>query len=80
MAGDGRATDGDVMRAVVCEQLSEDHAHVGLKTIARPRPGSGEVLVRVRAASINFPDILMCQGKYQFKPELPFVPGMNLRW
>ena len=40
-------------------------------------PGPDEVLVRVRAASINFPDILMCQGKYQFKPELPFVPGMN---
>ncbi len=77
--GEGGASrpSRDAMRAVVCEQLSENHAHVGVKTMVTPAPGPGEVLVRVRAASINFPDILMCQGKYQFKPELPFVPGMN---
>lgn len=40
-----------------------------------PQPGPGEVLVAVRAASLNFPDLLIVEGKYQFKPALPFVPG-----
>lgn len=40
-----------------------------------PVPGAGEVLVEIQAASLNFPDLLMVQGKYQFKPPLPFVPG-----
>lgn len=40
-----------------------------------PVPGDGEVLVEIQAASLNFPDLLMVQGKYQFKPALPFVPG-----
>ena len=40
-----------------------------------PVPGDGEVLVEIHAASLNFPDLLMVQGKYQFKPALPFVPG-----
>jgi NADPH2:quinone reductase len=40
-----------------------------------PAPGAGEVLVDVHAAGINFPDLLVIDGKYQFLPELPFVPG-----
>lgn len=40
-----------------------------------PQPARGQVLVRVQAASLNFPDLLIVQGKYQLKPELPFVPG-----
>lgn len=40
-----------------------------------PTPGAGEVLVSVRAAGVNFPDVLLSRGKYQFKPEPPFVPG-----
>lgn len=40
-----------------------------------PRPGQGEVLVDVRACAVNFPDVLMIQDLYQFKPGLPFVPG-----
>ncbi len=40
-----------------------------------PTPGPGEVLVEIRAASLNFPDLLMVQNKYQIKPPLPFVPG-----
>lgn len=43
--------------------------------IADARPGSGEVLVEIRAASLNFPDLLIVQNKYQHKPALPFVPG-----
>ena len=40
-----------------------------------PTPGEGEVLVEIEAASLNFPDLLIVQGKYQLKPPLPFVPG-----
>src|SRR5882757_9360894 len=40
-----------------------------------PAPAAGEVLVDVHAAGINFPDLLVIDGKYQFLPELPFVPG-----
>jgi NADPH2:quinone reductase len=40
-----------------------------------PPPGADQVRVRVRAASVNFPDILMAQGKYQHRPELPFIVG-----
>lgn len=40
-----------------------------------PTAGAGQLLVDVKAASLNFPDVLITQGKYQFKPDLPFVPG-----
>ena len=40
-----------------------------------PAPKAGEVLVEIKAASLNFPDLLMVQNKYQIKPPLPFVPG-----
>ena len=40
-----------------------------------PQPAPGEVLIRIQAASLNFPDLLIVQNKYQMKPELPFVPG-----
>ncbi len=43
-----------------------------------PAAGPGEILVRVRATSVNFPDILMCQGRYQFRPEPPFIPGIDV--
>lgn len=43
-----------------------------------PRAAKGDVLVDVKATSVNFPDILMCQGKYQFKPDPPFVPGIDI--
>src|SRR6218665_2349054 len=40
-----------------------------------PAPQAGEVLIEIRAASLNFPDLLIVQNKYQKKPPLPFVPG-----
>jgi NADPH2:quinone reductase len=43
-----------------------------------PEPGPGQVLVRVRAVACNFPDILLCRGRYQEKPALPFTPGMEI--
>jgi len=66
------------MRAVVCERLSEDYSGTALREVALPGLGPGEVLVQVRAAGINFPDLLMCRGGYQLKPPLPFTPGMDV--
>jgi NADPH2:quinone reductase len=45
------------------------------KELTTPKPAQGEVLIEIKAASLNFPDILIVQNKYQFKPKLPFVPG-----
>jgi len=43
-----------------------------------PTPGPGEVVIDMKAAGVNFPDVLIIQNKYQFKPELPFAPGAEL--
>ncbi len=45
------------------------------KELPTPTPGAGQVLIEIKAASLNFPDLLIVQNKYQFKPPLPFVPG-----
>ena len=66
------------MRALVVDSLGPDYAGVALRDIPTPAPRAGEVLVRVRAASVNFPDLLMTRGEYQMKPPLPFVGGMEL--
>ena len=66
------------MKALCVEALSEDLSGVALRGIADPVRSESDVLVRVRAASLNYPDLLMTQGKYQFKPEPPFVSGMEL--
>jgi len=63
--------------ALVCESLSDDLAGLAVRSLPLPVPGPGQVLVRVRAAALNFPDFLMTQGRYQFKPDLPFVPGLE---
>lgn len=64
-------------RALVCHTLSDDLSGVAMRSLPTRLPGPGEVLLRVRAASLNFPDYLMTQGKYQFRPPLPFVPGLE---
>ncbi|WP_371503258.1 NADPH:quinone oxidoreductase family protein [Kitasatospora sp. NBC_00374] len=46
--------------------------------VPRPIPDEGQVLVRVLAAAVNFPDALMCRGHYQIRPPLPFTPGVEL--
>ena len=66
------------MRAVVVEKLAPNYEGVVLKEIETPKPGPGEVLVKVRAASVNFPDLLMTHGGYQHKPPLPFIPGLEM--
>ena len=65
------------MKAVVVEGLAENFSRVALREAAKPEPGSGEVRVRVASASLNFPDLLMLKGQYQFKPDPPFVAGMD---
>src|SRR5882757_6092850 len=64
-------------RALVVEALSDDLSTLRLQEVAVPAPKAGEVKICLRAASVNFPDILMVQGKYQLKPALPFSPGME---
>jgi NADPH2:quinone reductase len=66
------------MQALRVERLSDDLSGVTLADVPRPRRAPGDVLVRVRAASLNFPDLLMTRGGYQFKPEVPFTSGLEL--
>ena len=67
-----------MMRALVCHALSDDFSGVEVRDVAVPEPGPGQVRIKVRATSINFPDLLLCQGKYQLKLEPPFTPGMDI--
>ncbi|QIQ85851.1 NADPH:quinone oxidoreductase family protein [Erythrobacter sp.] len=66
------------MKALRVNRLSDDLSGVALEDIAEPERAPGEVLVRVRAASLNYPDLLMTRGEYQFKPEPPFTSGLEL--
>ena len=63
------------IRTVRCHAIAEDIATVVDETIDLSDPAPGGVQVRLKACAVNFPDILMIQGKYQFKPPLPFAPG-----
>lgn len=65
------------MKAILCRKLSTDLATLKLEEVALPAPGPGQVRIRLRAAAVNFPDLLMVEGKYQHKPPLPFTPGME---
>jgi len=64
-------------RAWACVELSDDLSGLQLVEWPLPELGPHDVRVRVRAAALNFPDLLMAQGKYQHKPPLPFVAGME---
>lgn len=61
----------------MCERLGAGFAGVSLANVAGPDVAPGKVLIEVKAASLNFPDLLMLEGKYQYKPELPFIVGMD---
>ncbi|HTM61493.1 MAG TPA: NADPH:quinone oxidoreductase family protein [Burkholderiales bacterium] len=65
------------MKAVVCKQFGPPESLV-IEELPSPKAGAGEVVVAVKAASVNFPDFLIIQNKYQFKPPLPFSPGSEL--
>ena len=62
------------MRTVVCNQLGP-LGDLVIEERGEPTPGEGQVVVDVRAAGVNFVDGLLCQGRYQIKPPIPFVPG-----
>ncbi|MFE5619518.1 NADPH:quinone oxidoreductase family protein [Streptomyces sp. NPDC056524] len=49
-----------------------------LDEVEAPTPGEGQLLLRVRAANVNFPDALLCRGQYQVRPPLPFTPGVEI--
>jgi NADPH2:quinone reductase len=63
--------------ALRCTRLSDDLSGVSLETIDARAPGPGEVAVSMRAAALNFPDLLMTRGGYQHRPELPYTIGME---
>jgi NADPH2:quinone reductase len=65
------------MKAVVCKQFGPPESLV-VEEQPSPKAGAGEVVVRMHAASLNFPDVLIVQNKYQAKPPLPFTPGSEL--
>lgn len=62
------------MRAVLCKQFGPVEDLV-VEEVPDPTPGPGQVVVDVAGCGVNFPDVLIVQDKYQFKPELPFSPG-----
>lgn len=67
----------NAMRAVLCKAWGPPDS-LTVETLPDLAPGKGEVVIDVKAAGVNFPDVLIIQNKYQFKPELPFSPGSEL--
>ena len=65
------------MKAIVCDTLGKPST-LSLKNLESKSPMRGEAKIAVKAAGINFPDILMVAGKYQHKPSLPFIPGFEI--
>jgi NADPH2:quinone reductase len=66
------------MKAWQVPELGEPRDVLTLAEVPDPVPGPGQVLVKVRAAAANFPDVLMCRGGYQVRPPLPYIPGIEL--
>lgn len=64
------------MRAILVKEFGAIASHT-VETLPDPKPGDGEVLIENKAIGINFPDALMLQGKYQKRPDRPFVPGRD---
>src|SRR5437899_5483076 len=65
------------MKAVRCKAYGPPESLV-VEEVASPTPGPGEVVISGKAASVNFPDVLIIENKYQVKPPLPFSPGSEL--
>ena len=62
------------MKALVCREYRADRS-LAVEDVPDPQPVAGQVVIGVRACGVNFPDVLVVQGKYQFKPPPPFSPG-----
>src|SRR4051795_10488410 len=65
------------MKALLCREHGPVE-RLAVEEVPSPRPGHGDVIIEVKASSLNFPDALLVQGLYQVKPPLPFSPGMEL--
>lgn len=65
------------MKALVCEELGPPETLV-LKETDKPTVGSGQLLIKVSACALNFPDTLIIEGLYQFRPPMPFSPGAEI--
>src|SRR5260370_5436353 len=65
------------MDVVLCKAWGPPDTLV-IEDIPSPAPCKGQLLVSVKASGVNFPDVLLIQNKYQFKPELPFSPGSEI--
>lgn len=66
------------MKAWRVHENGEPREVMRLDDVPDPSPGPGELLVRIRAANVNFPDALLCRGQYQVRPPLPFTPGVEV--
>jgi NADPH2:quinone reductase len=66
------------VKALRVHELGEPLDVMRLEAVEVPEPGPGEVRLRVHAASLNFPDVLMCRGEYQVRPPVPFTPGAEV--
>src|SRR5262245_38599090 len=65
------------MKAILCKHYGPPESLV-YEEVPSPVAGAGEVVIATKAASVNFPDVLIIQNKYQVKPPLPFSPGSEL--
>ncbi|MFD5860253.1 NADPH:quinone oxidoreductase family protein [Streptomyces chartreusis] len=66
------------MQAWQVHENGEPSEVMRLDEVDTPTPGDGQILLKVRAANINFPDALLCRGHYQVRPPLPFTPGVEI--
>lgn len=62
------------MKALLCTEFGSPE-NLSIGEIEKPTPNPNQILIKVKACGVNFPDTLIIQNKYQFKPELPFAPG-----
>lgn len=66
-----------MMRALVIDEFAPFEEHE-IRELPDPAPGPGEVIIDARAMGMNFPDLLLVEGNYQFKPPRPFIPGFDV--
>ena len=66
------------MKALRVHELGDPEAVMQLEEVPIPEPSAGTVRIKVEAAALNFPDVLMCRGEYQVKAPTPFIPGAEV--
>ena len=67
------------MKAIVCNNFGSIR-DIQYKEVDEPSLGEDNLLIKVNSVGVNFPDGLLVQGKYQLKPETPFIPGMAVSY